>query len=171
MSTRLLSLVLLIAAFTLLWAMTPRRRRRRRRRRVDLEAMRQSLAYGGSSEAHDRYRIASEKVASGEWVDSSSERRRHSTRRSRRRRPTRRWVVAIGAMLGITVVVGVLVSADVKPFSTFVERYMPSGRSQAPLRYPWWRTRPPSIPPLRLQPRPRFRPPPHLPQLKAPVYQ
>ena len=136
MSTRLLSLVLLIAAFTLLWAMTPRRRRRRRRRRVDLEAMWQSLAYGGSSEAHDRYRIASEKVASGEWVDSSSERRRHSARRSRRRRPTRRWVVAIGAMLGITVVVGVLVSADVKPFSTFVERYMPSGRSQAPAPAP-----------------------------------
>ena len=66
-------------------------------------------------------------------------RRRRSRRRrgrGRRKSAARLWLVAMGVLLGITVVGGVLVSSDVKPFSTYAERYLLSGRSQAPAPTP-----------------------------------
>ena len=62
-------------------------------------------------------------------------RRRSRRRRGRRKSAARLWLVAMGVLLGITVVGGVLVSSDVKPFSTYAERYLLSGRSQAPRAY------------------------------------
>ena len=133
-SARLLSLLVSTAAILLLWAMPPRRRRRRRR--VDLEAFRESASYG-SSESREALRIAVAKVEAGEWISAPSQRRRRSRRgRGRRKSAARLWLVAMGVLLGITVVGGVLVSADVKPFSTYAERYLPSGRSQAPAPTP-----------------------------------
>ena len=64
-------------------------------------------------------------------------RRRRSRRgRGRRKSAARLWLVAMSVLLGITVVGGVLVSSDVKPFSTYAERYLLSGRSQVPAPTP-----------------------------------
>ena len=134
MSARLLSLLVSTAAILLLWAMPPRRRRGRRQ--VDLEILREIAGYGGR-ESREAYRIAVTKVEAGEWISAPGQRRRRSRRgRGRRKSAARLWLVAMGVLLGVTVVGGVLVSADVKPFSTYAERYLPSGRSQAPAPTP-----------------------------------
>ena len=93
-----------------------------------MEALWWSAAYG-SSEARERFRIADEKVESGEWIDISPRRRGH-------RRATNIRALAIIGISLIALVGAILFAVGTKPFAPYVERYLPFTKIQEPAVHP-----------------------------------